>query len=113
MKRSQYVLLLTGVWVIAWALLCLLSGSDTCAQTEPAPQAQAPQAAQTAQDALTGDQQATALLGQAVQGFLLYAPTTEAQRKLAIDSYNTVKAAMDRLAALEKPAPVATEETKP
>ena len=111
MKRSQYVLLLTGVWVIAWTLLCLLSGSDTCAQTEPA--LQAPQAAQTAQDALTGDQQATALLGQAVQGFLLYAPTTEAQRKLAIDSYNTVKAAMDRLAALEKPAPVATEETKP
>ena len=86
---------------------------DYCyAETESASQTPAPQATQTAPQQPTAEQQATAIVGQAIQGFLLYAPTTEAQRKLAIDSYNTVKAAMDRLAAIEKPAPVAEGDKK-
>jgi hypothetical protein len=48
-------------------------------------------------------QQATQNLSGIVSGFLTYAPTTDAQRKLAVDSYNIVKAEMDKLIAAQTP----------
>lgn len=89
MKAVKATLVIGVVCLGLWAMM----SSVMQAETEPAPQA-----------APTAEQQATAIVGQAVQGFLLYAPTTEAQRKLAIDSYNTVKTAIDEMAQpLEAP----------
>lgn len=103
MSTWKATLILGVLCLGAWAML---SGVMQ-AQTEPVPaQAQMPTEAQTvAVERAVAEQQALAIVGQAVQGFLLYAPTTEAQRKLTIESYNAVKAAVDRLAALEKPTP--------
>ena len=98
MKTWKATLILGVMCLGLWAMI----SGQMHAQTEPVPPA--PQAAQTAPQTPTAEQEATAIVGQAVQGFLVYGRTTDAERKLIIDSYNTVKAAMERLAALEKPA---------
>lgn len=93
--KAFTILVLTAVAIYA-AVSCVM------AETEPAPQPLAPQATPV-QPTMTTDQ-AMQNLGGVLSAFLQYAPTNDAQRRLAVESYNAVKAAMDRLATLEKQA---------
>jgi hypothetical protein len=112
MKATMQIAVTAILALGAWAML----SGILYAETEPIPpQANAEATAPTvappqAQTQTLTVEQAFQNLGGAVNGFLTYAPTNEGQRKLVIDSYNTVKAALDRLAVLE--APPKPEETK-
>jgi hypothetical protein len=105
---KQDVCAALAILVVFMGLAFLTDYAPVCAETEPIP----PQAsAEAATPPVTPPQaqrltveQAFQNIGGAVNGFLTYAPTNDAQRKRVIDSYDIIKAALDRLAQYDTAA---------